>query len=63
MVRRKSRSEFLTNQFSLPLVQFDWTALHLACDGGHTGVVDALLDAKADVEALTQVSRSPFILP
>lgn len=33
------------------LIQYAWSALHWACDCGHTDIVDYLLDHRADADA------------
>ena len=44
----------------LLLLQAGWTALHIACCNGHTGVVEILLINNADISATNKVSDKKY---
>jgi ankyrin repeat protein len=45
------------------VMQFGWTALHAAANGGHVEVVSQLLAAGADKESVNQVWLSVLMVP
>ena len=40
----------------MSLLQYGWTALHLACNNGHVEVVKLLMSNNADISATDDVS-------
>ena len=46
----------------IDFIQGGQTALHAACSSGCRGIVEMLLDAKADVNMKDSVSESPSML-